>query len=132
MRKKKTYQVDEGYMTCPDATRLFLNIVGKEENEYQQYYSKFLKGAKQGRFGGREYKTNMYQVKKAEVEKYANSFQSQLEFDLQVPETSIPLSQNKSSLYTKSKEIKSIIEFEEQGILNKDAAYDAIKKLIFS
>lgn len=133
MRKRKSYKVDLGYMTCPEATRLFLDIVGKQEGDFKEFYSVFLEGAKRGRFGGKEYKTNMYQVWKAKVVEFANDFvlnQSQPLEPKQLSLFDIDEFEEKNHFNSKTNEISSVIRLEEQRILDKDAAYDAIKKII--
>ncbi|UCZ54988.1 hypothetical protein LGQ02_09800 [Bacillus shivajii] len=132
MRKRKSYKVDPGYMTCPDAARLFLDIVGKTENEYREYYEFFLEGAKQGKFSGKEYKTNMYQVKKSEIVAYAKSYQ-ETDFCVDLTKTlDITDREVNTQVELNKNEINTIIAFQEQGILKKEAAYDAIKKIILN
>jgi len=133
MRKRKNFKVDLGYMTCPDATRLFLDIVGKQESDFKEFYSVFLEGAKRGQFGGKEYKTNMYQVWKAKVVQFANEFKSNQSEPMEPKQLAlfdIDEVEEKNDVDLKTDEIFSVIRLEEQKILGKDAAYDAIKKII--
>ncbi|MCD8502985.1 MAG: hypothetical protein LRY71_16700 [Bacillaceae bacterium] len=93
----------------------------------------FLEGAKQGKFGGKEYKTNMYQVNKAKVVQYANNYLSKRsEYEDGVQQTLFDVNSVKVKRVSndREEEIYSIIKFEEQGVLKKEAAYDAIKKIM--
>ncbi len=133
MRKRKNFKVDTGFMTCPDATRLFLDIVGKQESDFKEFYNVFLDGAKCGQFDGKEYKTNMYQVKKAKVVEFANDYLANKSVQVahkQLTLFDVGVIEEINTSLPKTKEIFSIIRFEEQGVLKKEAAYDAIKRII--
>ncbi|GGM31715.1 hypothetical protein GCM10011351_17400 [Paraliobacillus quinghaiensis] len=67
----RKYKTDPGYVTIPEANdivRRMLRIVDKDD---KTYYNKILEKAKHGAFGGKKYKKRMYQVRRKDIEQYA-------------------------------------------------------------
>lgn len=67
----KTYHLDPGYITVPEANRIILRILKIINKDNKSHYNKILAGAKKGLFGGKKYGTRMYQVRREDIIHYA-------------------------------------------------------------
>jgi hypothetical protein len=67
----RTYHVDPGYVTIPEANKIVLRILNIIDQGDKSHYNKILSGAKKGLYGGKKYGSRMYQVKREEIVQYA-------------------------------------------------------------
>jgi len=67
----KTYNLEPGYITVPEANRIVLTMLRITNLNEKSHYNKILKGAKQGMYGGKKHGTRMYQVRKKDIKEYA-------------------------------------------------------------
>ncbi|MDR4947196.1 hypothetical protein [Neobacillus cucumis] len=67
----KTFHLDPGYVTVPEANKIVLRILNVFDHEDKSHYNKILNGAKKGMFGGKKHGTRMYQVRKDDIIQYA-------------------------------------------------------------
>ncbi|MED1472669.1 hypothetical protein [Bacillus salipaludis] len=67
----KTYHLDPGYVTVPEANKIVLRILKIINQDDKSHYNKILNGAKRGLFGGKKHGTRMYQVRKEDIIQYA-------------------------------------------------------------
>ncbi|WP_026575704.1 hypothetical protein [Bacillus sp. UNC438CL73TsuS30] len=67
----KTYNLDPGYVTVPDANKIVIRILKIVNQNDKSHYNKILNGAKMGMFGGKKHGIRMYQVRKEDIIQYA-------------------------------------------------------------
>ena len=67
----KTFHLDPGYVTVPDANKIVMRILNIFDHNDKSHYNKILNGAKKGLFGGKKHGSRMYQVKEEAIKQYA-------------------------------------------------------------
>lgn len=67
----RSYNLETGYITVPDANKIVLRVLGIVNKEDKTYYNKILSDAKKGKYGGKLHGKRIYQVRKDDIMQYA-------------------------------------------------------------
>ncbi|HZG72369.1 MAG TPA: hypothetical protein VEY51_12610 [Chondromyces sp.] len=78
----RTYHLDPGYVTIPEATRIVTRMLCITNKDDRVHYKKILRGAKKGWFGGKMHGKRMFQVRRRDIIQYAEELLEAEKFNL--------------------------------------------------